>query len=524
MKMITEVDATTKAPDIPVQDLANCEHICEAINGEVKRSRDFCQSGGNGMTFLTFEKALLGMMARIGRLFLLLFLSSCNRNLELNKWGDSGQYRIKNHFAKRTIKTVYGPVTYVRAYLLKKKGGGGFFPLDAKLGLTCDGFSPLVISLSSRLATRMSFGAAAIVFRYFLEWSPSTEAIECFVLGLGKYAGEYMETAPPPKGDGEVLVIEIDGKATPTATDEELSKRSGERKKKQILGEQCGCQRHRGRTRRTCKKSKKRRKKGDKSKNGRSITLAVIYTLKRGQDGRLHGPINKRVWGSYAPRKYMFAWARAQATKRGFPPDTEKQVEVVIDGEKCLRQGMEKLFPNAIFTLDIIHIKEKVWEVGRTIHKEGSQELEQWAKEQETLLYEGDAPLLLVALKNLYEQPPGGVKGEEVQREELKKLITYMEPRLDMMRYADMIEQDLVISSGVVEGAARYVVGERMDCSGMRWIRERAEALLHLRCLELNGEWDAFFEQSYQRWCDRLRKRKRVQIRTDTPNPLPDAA
>jgi hypothetical protein len=67
-----------------------------------------------------------------------------------------------------------------------------------------------------------------------------------------------------------------------------------------------------------------------------------------------------------------------------------------------------------------------------------------------------------------------------------------MESRLDMMNYKEYIEEDLPIASGVVEGAARYVVGDRMDCSGMRWIPGRAEALLHLRCIELNREWDQF--------------------------------
>jgi hypothetical protein len=41
-------------------------------------------------------------------------------------------------------------------------------------------------------------------------------------------------------------------------------------------------------------------------------------------------------------------------------------------------------------------------------------------------------------------------------------------PRLEMMRYREWIEQDLVIASGQVEGAVRDVVGERMDCAGMR--------------------------------------------------------
>ncbi|MDM8563851.1 hypothetical protein QUF54_10910, partial [Candidatus Marithioploca araucensis] len=84
-----------------------------------------------------------------------------------------------------------------------------------------------------------------------------------------------------------------------------------------------------------------------------------------------------------------------------------------------------------------------------------------------------------------------------------------------------LLEEDLVIASGVVEGAARYVVGERMDCSGMRWIPERGEALLRLRCIELNGDWDSFFYWGYQRWLKKLRPAKRVVIKTNEHLELP---
>lgn len=70
--------------------------------------------------------------------------------------------------------------------------------------------------------------------------------------------------------------------------------------------------------------------------------------------------------------------------------------------------------------------------------------------------------------------------------------IGYLETRLDMMCYAEWMGQDLVIASGQVEGAVRHLVGERFDCAGMRWLQEKAEALLHLRCIELNGDWDRF--------------------------------
>jgi len=92
-----------------------------------------------------------------------------------------------------------------------------------------------------------------------------------------------------------------------------------------------------------------------------------------------------------------------------------------------------------------------------------------------------------------------------------------------MMAYKDLIEADMVIASGIVEGAARYVVGERLDCSGMRWIPERAEALLHLRCIELNGEWERFFAWGYQRWRDHMQAGKRVVIRSEHADALATA-
>lgn len=96
-------------------------------------------------------------------------------------------------------------------------------------------------------------------------------------------------------------------------------------------------------------------------------------------------------------------------------------------------------------------------------------------------------------------------KRDKKKREILKSVINYMEPRFEngMMNYKEYIEEDLPIASSMAQGAARYVIGERMDCSGMRWIPERAEALLHLRCIELNGDWDHFFEWTYYNRCSK---------------------
>ncbi len=286
------------------------EKIKVKIRSECENNIEFCTQEHEKITFLEFEKELWKLLSHMGRLYIQLFLISCHNRLDYSKWLNTGLYYMRKALIARTIKTVFGEVRYFRTYLVRKNRiASSFYPIDIVLGLTRDGFSPSVISQATRLATRVSFITSVKLFTYFYGWSPSIQSFETLVLGLGREAGRYMEAAEAPEGDGDVLIIEADGKATPTATSEELEKR-GKRRGKNKKG--C-CQRHRGKGKRKGKK-RKRRKKGDKSKNGRSITIVVMYTLRRGVDGLLHGPINKIVWASYAPREVILQWARRQAT------------------------------------------------------------------------------------------------------------------------------------------------------------------------------------------------------------------
>ena len=403
---------------------------------------------------------------------------------------------------------------------MARKGGGGFYPVDARIGLTGDGLSPLVMRLVTRLATRVSFAASVRLFRCFYGWAPSSEAVQHLLIGMGKDSGASMEHAQAPTDDGAIFIIEVDGKATPTATEDERQKRRGKRHAKPHA---CGCARHRGQAKRACRGKKKCRTPGDKSKHGRSITLVVMYTLQRGDDGRLHGPINKQVWGSYAPRKVMVAWARRQATKRGFPPGTDQRMPMVVDGETCLYDGLAVVCPQATFALDIRHVEERRWKVGRGLHGPDPNAVAHWVEDQRELLSTGRAAQLVTGCKTFTLTFSARAKRDAAKRATLSDLIGSLQKRLSMMAYQDLIEADLVIASGLVEGAARYVVGERLDCSGMRWIPERAEALLHLRCIELNGDWEHFFEWGYQRWLAQMRVGQWVVIRTDQADALPTA-
>jgi uncharacterized protein (DUF2147 family) len=507
----------------PKQPAAACPVTAELLVAEARQRFEkllsFCLQ--REYSFAKFEKCLFALMAVLGRLLVRLYLTARHERLELEPYLQDGQYRRGDAYAERTLKTAYGEVQYGRAHLIRRRGGAGFYPLDAVLVLTRDKLSPWVMQLVGRLATRLSFAATRLVCQAVLRWSPATETIEQVVLGLGRHAAPFMQQLAAPQGEGAVLVIEVDGKCPPTATAAELSKRRGKRRHQQ--GCPCGCQRHRGQATRKARGSKKRRKKGDKSKNGKEVMLVVMYTLKQGDDGKLHGPINKKVWASFAGRKAAALWARAEATKRGFGPDTTKTVQLVMDGAKGLRHNLVPLFPGAIVTLDVCHVVEKLWALGHRFHQEGSAELTAWVEELKALLYSGQAAELVERLREHQRQVPAHGPGTKGRRQGLKALIGYLTPRLDMMRYAEWLKKDLVIGSGQVEGAARHVVGERMDCAGMRWLQGKGEALLHLRCIELNGDWDRFFAWVQGLNRDRLQNRKRLRILTDQPIKLAKA-
>jgi hypothetical protein len=504
---------------------AACPPTVDELQRQIRLRLDeiiaFCLNDQGPASFLAFEAALLGLLRSLGCLLIQLFLRARHDRLDPAVWQARG-YRVADPAAGRTLKTSCGPVAYVRAFLVPRYGGGpGVHPLDVALGLTRDAYSPLVIGWFCRLATRMSFQVASGLGGMFLGAAPPASAIEQWVLGLARPAYVYMSEGPLPEDEGEVLVIEIDGKAAPTATEQELARRRGPRAQHKAG---CTCQRHRGRARRRRRGRTTRRKKGDKSKNGRSVTLVVMYTLRRGEDGRLHGPINKKVYGTFGSRKSALKWARAQATRRGFPPGTTKVVQLVVDGETCLEQRLRRLFRGATLTLDIRHAQVKLWEVGRLFHREGSAELTRWVEDLEELLYRGHVRTLLrrleQAMRNVHLRGPG----TKEKREVLKRVIGYLEARVKLMDYGRLRKQDLVIATGVVEGAARYVVGERLDNSGMRWIEARAEAVLLLRCIEVNGDWEDFMRWSPEQRNQELERGQVVQIRSKTPIQLPEAA
>jgi len=504
------VDRTVAVPDRPDQ----VERLEGELRDGLERLLGYLRQDTGSLDLEQLERELWKWVAQVYRLSVALFLAVRHRQLDLGGYLAAG-WRVKVAFARRTIKTLGGPVTFGRAYLRRGRGHG-WFPLDAALGLSQDGFSWRVIDAVTRLATRVSYQAVRDIVGGLWGWSPSAEAIEGLVIGLGRSAAAFLATQGQLAGDGEVLVIEVDGKAAPFATEAELAARRRKRTRAGCPCGRAGCRRHRRRSRRAGR-VRKRNTRGHNSKNGRSATLVVMYTLARGPDGRLHGPINKKVWAQFGARRAALEWARLQATRRGFGPDTTRLVQIVVDGERCLRQQLADLFANATFTLDLRHAQERLWKAGRQFHAEASAALEAWVQPLQTLLVAGRIGELLERLRAIQAAVASRGPGTKAKRDVLAEQIRYIEERQDMMQYGRYRRDDLVLATGVVEGACRHVLGERLDAAGMRWTLAGAEAVLQLRCLERNGDWNAFLGWVIRGSTTRMRQHTPVQIRRRSP-------
>jgi hypothetical protein len=477
-------------------------------------------------SFMAFEAALKEKLDAVGRAATELFLTHAEERVAAaSKDGiPCGErfFRPAPRLQARNLTVRFGVVRYWRTYARENHDGRrrGFHPLDVALGLSADRFSWNVLSLSARLATKTSFAEARATVGLFLPAAPSTEVIEQSVLGWGQFTGQWFEDLPAPEGDGEVLVVMIDSKGAPTATEEELQRRRGKRRRRP----RAPSPRHRGRHRRGRYPKKPRRKKGDKSKHAKMATLIVMYTLRR-RGGLLLGPINRWIYASFAPKEHAFQIARREANKRGFTPASGRLIQLVTDGDNDLDCYAKRYFPEAIHTIDVMHVIEKLWTAGECIYAEGSHALKKWVERQKKRLYGGAAAQIMAELHRRLDATPKTGPGNKGKRERLTDVIRYLEKRLDRLNYDELLAQDLEIGSGAVEGAVKNVIGKRCDHGGMRWIKERVEALIQLRCIEVNGQWDAFITAVHdQMQATAAATGRRPRLQSTSPAPLPALA
>lgn len=509
------------------------ERRCSDRLAEITHWIKSCAAGPRSV--LWFEPRLVRAVLSLGLLLMQLFLTRADEVLAVRlgpRLARNGKHYVRRPRQGRLLGTFFGKLKYWRTYFAPPDEPAntgarrGIHPLDDQVGISGDGFTMTVVSLATRLATKMAFDATAATLALFLRWSPAKRTLEELALGLGALAHEYQAGAPPPPDDGEVLVVQPDSKGIPTAMEEELRRRRGKRRP----NPHPESRRHRGRAKRRARGPRRRRKAGDKSKNARMATMVVMYTLKKTVDEhgkpKLLGPLNLRVHASFAPKRYAFQVARREAIKRGFGPGSGKLIQFVSDGDGDLELYRKEYFgdyptENVIVTADLPHVMEYLWSAGTAVYDEGTGELAMWVRSQQLRLLSSRSDLVRREVREMLAAIPTRGPGNKGKRERLEKCLNYLDANKDRLDYKRFRDMDLELASGMVEGAVKHVIGHRFDHGGMRWIRERAEAMLQLRCIEVNGDWDPFIQWVHDQRHPAMLAGHTSRLRRATPAPLP---
>ncbi|MEK7861820.1 MAG: ISKra4 family transposase [Chloroflexota bacterium] len=407
--------------------------------------------------------------------------------------GVDGVERTQARASERGLESVFGDVEVPR--LLYQHGGRvGLAPQDAVLNLPRDHYSHGVREMVAKEVARASYDEVAEIISDYSAAKIAKRQIEELAIAAAKDFDAFYELR---KREGKVkvtidlLVITTDGKGIVMLHEhlrEDTRKRAEKRAHKVEL----------------------RLSPGEKKDSKRMAQVASVYEITpwcRSVADVVHGlrdeateskrpkPVDKRVWASVerTPR-VVIAEAFDEALRRD--PERQRRWVVLIDGNAtqldAVKAEAKRVGVKVTILVDVVHVLEYVWKAARAIFGETNEEAETWVSHRFLSLLSGQSGGDVARTIRWWAKQR---KLSAPRRRAVAKACGYLadRTRTRLMRYADALRDGLPISTGVIEGACRYLVKDRMDRTGARWTVEGAEAVLKLRAIRASGDFDAYW-------------------------------
>jgi hypothetical protein len=446
-------------------------------------------NSGEPPSAYAMERRLVTDLLELGRLLLQCFFCSQHTALEAVETVEVGGKQLPLHGLKRrSLRSVFGKITFMRGYYYAENQG--YHLLDARLNLTTGGASDLLREWRSTLACYNAYHKAGKTLYSLMGQQHSARAIEDDVARDCKLAEAFAEQhpVPDPSSEDSVLVVQADGKGVP------------------LVGQKQG-------------KERVRLGKGEKSGRKKEAIATAVYTIEpcirtpqqvtdslfksapssqqnappdvqpvgEANTGKKRKrPSNKWLWATFKGKSAAIALAKKQAIGR-----EGKHVSARValtDGAAPLQYQVLKQLPAYTLILDVIHAIEYLWKAANGLYGEKSPKREAWVKERVLLMLSGKTQQIIDEFRKLAIAPDCKKRASSA----LLSTAGYYERNLPYMRYDMYLEKGWPIGTGVIEGACRHLIKDRCELSGMRWTIPGAEALLHLRSIAENDDWEEF--------------------------------
>ena len=348
-------------------------------------------------------------------------------------------------------------------------------PLDQRLQLPEGCTSYLLQDWNARLMQAIPYAHAEQFLEQLLGRRQSVQTLERDLQRLSTPAEAFWDQlpAPAPLPPGAILVNTVDGKGVcmrPRETDGVPGK-----KKMAMLGSVYGIAPH--------------------VRTPEQVLEALFAEASAPPRGARPTPLDKHVRAclkrdaadTTAPQtQEIFAWITQQNALRD-PAQTHLTV-VLIDGQTSFWDAAREHLPGEHVTeiLDLLHAAGYVWEAANLRHPQDTDAARAAAKADLGRLLHGQVGTVIQDLQTLARTVT------DKRRDTLEGIAGYFDNHRHRMAYDVYLEAGFPIATGVIEGACRCLVKDRMERAGMRWVMEGAQCMLALRGISLSGLWDDF--------------------------------
>jgi len=390
----------------------------------------------------------------------------------------------------RALGTVFGQVGVSRiAY--RGRGLANLHPADAALNLPAEKHSHGLRRLAAIESSRGSFdGAVQGIERATGQQLGKRQVEDLAARAAVDFEAFYAQRQPPAAATGDLLVLSCDGKGVvmrPDALRPATAKAAAT----------------------TNPKLATRLSKGEKRNRKRMAEVGAVYDttpVPRGPADILPGNDAQRRDATAAPtarNKWLVASVVddaatvvaaifAEADRRD--PEHARTWVALVDGNnhQIRRIGAEAKARGATVAvvIDFVHVLEYLWKAAWSFHTEGDPAAETWVRRHAQTILAGGATRVAGALRRA--ATTAGL--DRARRANADTCATYLTNKRAHLDYPTALAQGWPIATGIIEGACRHLVKDRMDLTGARWGLHGAEAILKLRALHSNGDFNAYWD------------------------------
>jgi len=396
----------------------------------------------------------------------------------------------------RRLRTIFGEHRFVQhVYSMGKGQTIELRPLDARMQLPEGVYSYLLEEFSQLFCIEQAFGLAGRNFATVFGQELSVGTLEAVNHRMADSAAEFFDTRPvPPAADeGELTVITADAKGVPMVVEpgrellpfEDPLERPSNRKMA-TLGSVYTVDRH-VRTPEQLVAALFREPLSESDDVPPSPRPIPCGKQLRAEFTALDPQQQLVIPGPYPVMNWLCTQAR-QRDRGGLRPLIR-----LLDGQESLRDAGDVFLDASqserlVDILDIIHVGGYLWQAAHVFHSHGSAAAEAFARERMLRILRGEAASVIRGLRRMATDH--GLTG--AKQKTLTRICRYLEKNRDRMRYDEYLAAGYPIATGVIEGACRHLVKDRMERSGMRWTIAGAHAMLQVRAIHINGDWNDY--------------------------------